>query len=69
MYNNLESEQNPDHEVGNDSFEPNSFIMEILAHESNDKHTIARLTYLREKEGEMGKEVKITTGRNTRITT
>ena len=68
-YTNLESEPNPDHEVRNGNFDQNLILMEFSAYESDDKHTIERLKYHREKEGEIGKEVKATTCRPARITT
>ena len=45
-----------------DLFDPNSIVEEIIIHETGDKHTAARLKYVSEKEGEMGKAVKVKCG-------
>ena len=47
---------------------PNCIVNDILRHETGDKHTRARMKYLREKDQEIGKEVKVTTCRPARTT-
>ena len=69
MYTDLESELNHDHDLSNENFDPNSIIMKIFAHETDDKNTIARLKYHIDQVGEMGKEVKVATCRPKPITT
>ena len=67
-YDKEESEGNPDNET-EENFDLNSIVMEILAHECDDKHTLARLNYLSEKLECMDKVVKVSGGRPTRVTT
>lgn len=66
----MESEiGNPNNKKEIENFDPNSIVMEILAHKCNDKHTQARSKYLSEKEEQMGKVVKVPAGRPARVTT